>query len=50
MKKVDDETIQLAIDRASKTFGCDPLYFGEEGQKELDRQIEIIENEKRQSK
>ncbi len=36
------EIITKAIDEASKIFGVDPAYFGEEGDREVDRQIEKL--------
>jgi len=36
------EIITKAIDEASKVFGVDPAYFGEEGDREIDRQIKKL--------
>jgi len=36
------EIITKAIDEASKVFGVDPAYFGEEGENEVERQLEKL--------
>lgn len=35
-----EEIIREAIKEATKVLGADPLYFGEDGDKEIEKQLE----------
>lgn len=34
------EIIKKAMIEATKVLGCDPAYYGEEGEREVDKQLE----------
>lgn len=37
-----DEAFKIAMEEATKVFGVDPAYFGEEGQEEVVRQLKKL--------
>ena len=39
MANIKQEDFQKAMDEATKVFGADPAYFGEEGSIEVERQL-----------
>lgn len=40
--EITDEIYEKAMEEATKIFGVDPAYFGEEGQQEGYRQLEKL--------
>ena len=39
-EKKKDEILEEAMERTRAILGCDPAYYGEEGAKEVDKQLE----------